>query len=219
MAENITLQAQKRTVFGRKVKKLRNQGLIPANIYGSKVDSLAVSLNHEAFINIFKKAGETQIVSVTVDDEKTSRPTLITKVQSDPISRQFLHIDLRQVNLKEKITAAVDIELIGESPAEAAGAVIVTLKNQLEVEALPTDLPEKLTIDISKLEKIGDAITVNQINIDPNKVTILGDSEEIVVKAEEKQQEEVEEAPVEVETTGETTPASEEKPAESAEQA
>jgi len=191
MAKNIQLTVQKREVTGRKVKHLRSKGVIPGNIYGADVTSQAVSFDELAFRDVFKEAGETHIVNLTVDGEKSVRPTLIYQVQQDPISRQLLHVDFRQVNLKEKITAVIPLELMGESEAEDKGAVILTLKNELEVEALPTDLPETLEVDISKLKEVGNVLTVADIKVDADKVKILLESDEVLVKAEEPKEEEV----------------------------
>ncbi|MGI5828509.1 MAG: 50S ribosomal protein L25, partial [Patescibacteria group bacterium] len=105
MAKNITLNAQKRTVTGRKVKQLRAQGIIPGNVYGAGVASQAISFSEQVFKDVFKDAGETHVVDLLIKGEKNSRPTLIYQVQTDPITRRLLHVDFRQVNLKEKINA------------------------------------------------------------------------------------------------------------------
>ncbi|NMC36586.1 50S ribosomal protein L25 [Candidatus Beckwithbacteria bacterium] len=223
MAVKLNLNAQKREVFGRKVKNLRKEGKVPANIYGTKVKSQAITLDITEFKQVFKEAGETTIINIQIDDEKETRPILVHEVQVHPVDRQVLHIDLRQVDLKQKIKAFVGIELMGESPAQALGGVVITLKDELEVEALPTDLPENFTIDISKLKEIGDTILVKDLEYDKEKVQILAEADEALVKAEEPQKEEPEEAPAPVEgeatAEGETTETKEEKTEEAAKEA
>ncbi len=109
--QTIQLLAQKRTVTGRKVKKLRKEGIVPANIYGNKLPSQAVSVNIADFTKVFKKAGETQIVEILLDNE--TRPVLIHNVQMNPLLGKPIHADFFQVNLKEKIKTKVSVELVG----------------------------------------------------------------------------------------------------------
>jgi len=204
----ISLKFSKRDVFGRKVNRLRKEGLIPANIFGKNIKSEAISLNAKEFEEVFEKAGETQIIDLD------GRPVLVSNIQKDPVSEAYLHIDFRQVDLKEKIEAKVPIEIEGESPAEKQnlGAVVQQL-NELEVEALPTDLPEKITVDVSSLTEVDQAIYVKDLKVD-SKVTVLTDGESIVLKVEPPQKEEVPE-PVAV-PEGEV-PAEGEAPAEGGE--
>lgn len=224
----MTLTAQKRDVIGRKVKTLRREGILPANIYGKKIKSHAVSVPLKEFLHIYEKAGETGLVDLKVDSEV--RPVLITNVQLHPMSDMPLHADFRQVDLKEKVTATVPIELIGESPAEKSGiGILVQQLSEVEVEALPTNLPEKLVIDVSKLENIDDAVTVAQIAVDREKVALQVENEQIVAKIEPLAKEEVVAPPVEEVAAegeegaeapaaeGEEAPPVEEKPTETPE--
>lgn len=167
------LSAEKRKIAGRKVKKLRKEGILPANIFGKKIKSLAVQVPLKDFLPVFEKAGETGVVELTVKSENKTRPVLIHNLQKDPVSDMPLHIDFYQVDLKEKITADVPIEIIGEAPAvtQKIGVLIQPLV-EVEVEALPTDLPEKLTVSIAKLEKIDDSVTVKDLK-PPTGVKIL----------------------------------------------
>jgi len=149
---------------GRQVKKLRKDGILPANIFGKKVKSLAIQLSAKEFFPVFGKAGETGVVELAIKSETSPRPVLIHNVQKDPVSDQPLHIDFYQVDLKEKITADIPVEIIGDAPAvtQKIGVLIQPL-TEVEVEALPTDLPEKLTVSVAKLEKIDDSVTVKDL--------------------------------------------------------
>lgn len=181
----LTLKSEKRILFGRKVKQLRKEGLIPANIFGKKVKSEAITVNTKDFREVFEKAGETQIIDLG------GRPVLVSNLQIDPVTSDYVHIDFRQVDLTEKITAKVPVEIIGESPAEkqSIGTVVQQL-NEIEVEALPANLPEKIEIDSSVLTEVDQAIYVKDLKLD-NKVTIKTDLESIIVKVEPPIKEEV----------------------------
>lgn len=184
------LKAEKREIFGRKVNRLRKEGLIPSNIFGKKIKSEAVTVNAKEFEDIFKKAGETQIIDLN------GKSVLVSNMQTDPISGLTLHVDFRQVDLTEKIEAKVPVEVEGESPAEKQNlGTVVQQIHEIEVEALPADLPEKIVIDISELVEVDQAIYVKDLKVD-KKVEIKSDLELIVVKVEAPTKEEVVEAPV-----------------------
>lgn len=210
-SKTLKAQAQERKVFGRKVKTLRNQGILPCNIYGLKMASIALQMDTKEFLNIYEKAGETGLVELTVG--KKEYPVLINDVQRDPILGTPLHADFVQVDLKAKITADVPVELVGEAPVEKLGGLVVQLIEEIEVEALPADLPERIEIDVTGLQKFEDNISVKDIKAGA-KYEILTDPEIMVVKAEEPREEEPE--PTVGEATGEEENTSEgEKPAES----
>lgn len=185
------LSAEKRKITGRKVKKLRKEGILPANIYGKKVKSLAVQLFAKEFLPVFAKAGETSVVELAVKSEDSPRPVLIHNLQKDPVSDMPLHIDFYQVDLKEKITADIPVEIIGEAPAvtQKIGVLIQPLA-EVEVEALPTDLPEKLTVSVAKLEKIDDSVTVKDLK-PPVGVKILASENQVlaIIEALAKEEE------------------------------
>jgi large subunit ribosomal protein L25 len=210
----ITLKSEKRDIFGRKVSRLRKAGKIPANIFGNKIESSAIIVDKKEFAEVFEKAGETQVIDLG------GKPVLVSNTQVDPISGEYLHIDFRQVDLTEKIEAKVPVEIEGESPAEKQnlGTVVQQLQ-EIEVEALPADLPEKIVVDASQLTEVDQVIYVKDLKVDKN-VEIKTDLESIVVKVEPPQKEEVVEvaAPVEGEAAapaeGEKAPEGEAKPEE-----
>lgn len=202
MTDKIALTATPRTVLGKKVKKLRKENLIPANVFGSHIKSIALSVKVDEFRKVFEEAGESSIVYLSIEGETKQRPVLIRPPQTHPVTREVLHIDLRQVNLKEKIKAMIDLVLTGEAPAQTQGALIIKLKDQIEVEALPTDLPEQIELDITSLNNVDDVVLAKDIKIDRTKINILLDDEEVLVKAEAPKEEVIEEAPAE-EVSGE----------------
>lgn len=174
------LIVEKRKIVGKKVKKLRKEGLLPANIYGKTVKSTSVQVPLKEFEKIYKEAGETGLVDLEVEGE--IRPSLIHNVQKDYYKNQLLHVDFFQVNLKEKVTTMVSVVAIGEAKAvsEKIGLLLQPL-SQVEVEALPTDLPEKVEIDVTSLASLNDQLTVASIKA-PDGVTILTDPNQVVVK-------------------------------------
>jgi len=220
MNSKLTLKLQKRTVLGKKVKTLRQNGIVPVSLYGKKVENISGSVDLATFETIYDHAGETQIVYVSVEGDSTERPVLISDVQIHPVTDVILHVDLRQVDLKEKIEADIPIVLVGESPAvKESGASIVQSINEIRVEALPTELPEKFEVDISVLKAVGDVIRLSDLTIDLSKIELkVDDKTSVIVSANEQQKEEVVVAPVaatpEVVSTegGAATPASPESP-------
>jgi large subunit ribosomal protein L25 len=213
------LKAEDRKLSGRKVKRIRLQGLLPGNIYGKGVKSKSVQVNKKEFETLYKDVGETGLVTLQIDKEDL--PVLVNNVQKHPITDEPIHIDFRQVDLKTKVTAEVPVEVVGESPAEKQGiGTVVQYLNEVEIEALPTDLLEKFEVDASYLTEVDQAIYVKDLKIDKSKIEIKTSGEEIVVKVEPPQKEEVVEVPVTpVEGTVpiEGTPVEGQTPAESGE--
>lgn len=191
MPEKHTVKAAKRTVFGKKTKHLRAEGLMPANIYGKGIESTAIQLPVKEFVSLFKTVGETGLVYVQVDGQ--DKPTLIQNVQYDFLTHEPVHADFYQVNLKEKVKAMIPVELVGEAKAEAekVGLLLHTL-NEIEVEALPDRLPEKFEVDVTNLAAVDDQITVADLKTGEG-VAILTDGEQVVAKISELVSQEAEE--------------------------
>ncbi|MEK7458598.1 MAG: 50S ribosomal protein L25 [Patescibacteria group bacterium] len=201
-SEKNVLHAKKRTIIGKKVKLLRLAHILPGHIYGN-TEPINIEFDEKAFNTLFKKAGETSVLHVHVEGEKEARPVLVADYSVDPVRGQITHVDLRQVNLNVKVKANVQIELTGESPAVKDGGVLISLINEIEVEALPNDLPEKFVLNISSLLKIGDEFKVSDLNYDASKVTLAVGVDVVLVEINEPKVEIEPEvvAPVEVETT------------------
>jgi len=201
MPDKILLNAQKRTILGRKVKKLRAEGILPANIYGKDIKSLAVQVDLKDFNTVFKTAGETNIVYLSIEKQKgKEKPILIHNVQVDPVSDELLHVDFHQVDLTKKVTADIPLEIKGEAPAVEKGGVLVQLMDEVEVEALPTDLPDKIEVDVSKLAEIGDTIVLKDLKIDTKKVKLTEENlKTVVAQIEEPTKEKEEEKKPEAE--------------------
>ncbi|MDD2483235.1 MAG: 50S ribosomal protein L25 [Candidatus Shapirobacteria bacterium] len=198
--EKHQIKADIRTVLGRKVKHLRKEGLVPASIYGHKFEPISIQFKTIELEKLFNEVGESGLTEILVGEEKF--PVLFRNPQYSAVLGDILHIDCYKVNLKEKITATVPIEFVGESQAVKDGNVMVEVTTEVEVEALPTDLPESITVDISILNAIDDAITVGDIKLD-DKVVMITLPEQVIVKIEEPRAEEVIETPEAEVTPGE----------------
>ena len=186
----IILEASKRDVFGRKVKVLRSQGMLPANVYGKKVKSLAIAVLANDFLKAFKEAGATNLIELKVKSEDKSRQVLATNLQKDPVTDQTIHIDFHQVDLTVKVLVAVPIEVHGEAPAvKEKGAVLIRLLDEVEVEALPQDLPDRIDVDVSGLTEFDDSIQIKDLKVS-EKVTLKAPAEEAVVMVQEPKKEE-----------------------------
>jgi len=191
MSKITKLKAQKRDMTGSKVKRLRNQGIIPSNIFGSGVESVAISITAEDFYPVYKKAGETGLIEIDLGDD--TRSVLISDIQLHPVTDEALHVDFLQVDLKKKVSAAVPVELIGESPAEKEGiGIMVQQVNELEVEALPLDLPESFELSVEGLATLDDFLTVADIKVDTEKIEIQAEPDLIIANITEIREEEPE---------------------------
>lgn len=181
--DRIPLKATDREVLGKKVKRLRAQGKLPGHVYGNIKEVEHVSVDSHDFIKVFKQAGETGLVDLKIGDDRI-RPVLIKEVDVDPVSGNILHVGFYEVNLKEKVTVPVPIVLIGEGPesVKMGETVVLQTVSEVNVEALPTDLIEKIEVNIEPLKEIGDAITVADLNYDRSTLTVLAEPEEVVVK-------------------------------------
>lgn len=194
--QEVKLKAFKRTVLGRKVKNLRQEGLVPANVYGKKTKSIAVSLKKDELSKVFSEVGETGIVKLTVDDEKEERPILIQNIQRDPLTGETIHIDLRQIILTEKITAKIPVELVGEAPAvQQKLGILIQTASEIEVEALPMDLPEHFIVEVNRLVNVGDQVTLKDLAFDRSKIKSLVEEETVLARIEPLAKEEKVEAP------------------------
>lgn len=192
------LNIKTREILGNKVKSLRTKGISPANIYGKGQKSVAVQANAKELEKIFMEVGESALVEVNLDD-KEKFPILFKNPAFSVIEGNLIHVDMYRVDMKQKITTNIPIHIIGEAPAVKQGLLLMEVTLEIEVECLPADLPENVEVDLSKLEKLDDMITVADLKLGKD-IEIKTEAETVIVKVIEAQQAEVvEEAPKEVE--------------------
>ena len=176
------------------------------------MEPISIQVIDKEFETVFKHVGESGLVDLVLDNKIL--PVLFRNPQYHPVGGKLIHVDCYKVNLKEKIVTIVPIEFIGESPAVKLGNVLVEVTNEIEIEALPTDLIKKVEVDLAKLENIDSVITVADLDIDRKIIEVKTDPEQVVVKVEEPK---VEEEPVVEETTTEEVPATAQKSPEESE--
>lgn len=184
------LQVQKREKLGRGVKALRKHGLVPAELYGRSLENLHLSVPLKEFRKVFKIAGENTVVQVLLDGKK--HPVLIQDVSYNPVTDEMESVDLYQVRMDEKLKVKVPLEFVGVAVAvKEKNGLLVKALQEVEVEALPNDLPHHLTVDISKLADIGQSIYVKDLAV-PVGVKVLVNPDTVVVTATAKVTEEEE---------------------------
>ncbi len=208
MQKRYQLSADVRSVTGKKVKQLRAKGILPLHLYGAGTEPMALQADTKTFMALYKEAGANGLTDLTIAGEV--HPILIQDVQYDYVKRVPIHADLLQVNLKEKLTSMVPVVLEGESPAVTEGlGMLMQVLSEVEVEALPTNLPESFVVNVEKLTAVDEGITVGDLKA-PEGVEILTGAEETIVKIAGVP-EEVEEEPVVTEgEEGAETPEGEE---------
>lgn len=188
MADELILMAEPRDVHGKKVKRLRREGLIPGVVYGPVVDgTVSVSVNSRDFNKFFMAHGHSTIFTLKWDGG--DQPVLVREVQRDPVRQDILHIDFFAPNMNVALRQNVSVSLSGA--VDVTGGVLQQVLTEIEVEALPSDLPSEITVDISSLEAIGDSIHVSDLPA-IDKVEFITDAETVIasIVAEAVQEEE-----------------------------
>ena len=202
---DLTLQAAKRTVLGKRNRFLRRQGITPTHLFGHGVESQALQCDTVQLKRIIAHAGETRLISLKIDDEAQPKNVFIREIQRDAVGKQLLHVDFYQVKMGEKMEVDVPIVLVGEAPAMKGKDRMLTHGiTSLSIECLPDKVPPQIEVDISILEELEQAIHVKDIVLDPD-ITVHAEPEQLVVKVTEAvvKEEEVEEVAVEEEVEAE----------------
>lgn len=200
------LKVQTRNIFGKKVKALRQQGLIPAELYGHGIKNLHLSLPAKEFKNVLKEAGESTVINLLTEDNKTL-PVMIHDVKTDSLSGEILNVDFYQIKMSERIRVHTPIEFIGEAPAiKTKGGILVKTLKEIEVEALPNDLPRKIEANLIQLDEINKSISVKDLKIS-DRVKIFVSPETIVATVIEAKAEEAAVKAAPAETAAPETPA------------
>ncbi len=177
--EKITIYATQRDVTGKKVGALRRQGKLPAVLYGHNFNPTPITLDRHDATLALSHLTSSSLVTINLDGKEHA--ALVREKQRDFIKNELLHVDFQVVSLTEKIRAKVGVVLTGTSPAvKVYNGVVLTGLEEIEVECLPQDLPDRIVVDISNLQEIGDGIYVRDLNLG-DKVEILEDKDEMIV--------------------------------------
>ncbi len=174
----LELKAEAREITGKKVKNLRNSGLIPAVLYGKGIDSVNISVSGKEMNKALKEAGETTLLSLKLGNKKHN--VLIHDLTRDPLTSEITHVDFFEVRMDQKMKANVPLVFVGESLAvKADGGVLVKPLQEIELEALPQDLPKEISVDISALATFEDKIHVKDLKV-AGSIKILSNPDEVV---------------------------------------
>jgi len=196
--KQVTLSAIKREKTGKEIsKKLRKQGLIPAIVYGPRFQPLPIAVKFNELESILiKHKGETLLFNLELSDGEPFKIQAILKdYQTHPITDKIIHIDFLAIHEEETITLDIPLEFLGKPVGISKGGVLEILLHELTIECLPSNIPDKIYIDISNLD-VGDVLHVKDIKV-PEGIKVINDPEEtvltIVAEAEERAEEETEE--------------------------
>lgn len=177
--ESLALTAKKRE--SRKgLDTMRKAKELPAVFYGTKTKSTPITLSLSAFVKAWRQAGESGIISLDVEEGDTL-DVLIHDVAVDPVTDIPIHVDFYAIDKDKKVTVNVPLEFVGEAPIAKTGeGTVVKVMHELEIEALPKDLPHNIEVDISKLTELDSHIAVSDLPL-PTGVEATAEPEETVV--------------------------------------
>lgn len=218
MAGVITLSAEKRNTFGKKLKKDRGAGKLPVVVYGPKDPAESYFVETAVFKKVYRQAGESSVITFTVGSEK--KDVLIHEVTFQPSTGEPVHADFYAIEKGKKINVNIPLMFEGEAPAVKLEGIVVKVLHEVEVEAMPANLPHELVVDLTKLETLESQITVGDLPV-PAGVEVLTPAEEVIASITVAKEEE--EAPtmtledIEVEKKGKKEEESAAADAESAE--
>jgi large subunit ribosomal protein L25 len=182
------LKAEKREIVGKGIKRIRKQGKIPGVLYGAGEKGLLLQLSEKEFDKVFSQAGESSLIELEIEGNKKN--VLIHEVALDPVGDKPLHVDFLQVRMDKPIKAKIPLSFEGESGAvKNLGGILVKVMHELEVEALPKDLPHEIKVDISGLQSLEDRVRVSDLKIS-KEVKVIAPKDEILVLVETPRAEE-----------------------------
>ena len=214
MAEQTELLVAKRENVGKAAKRLRNVGIIPANIYGHKEESEAVQVNAVEFEALRKARKTSGIIALHMDGGSKMQTALVRHIQRNPINGKILHIDFFRVSLTDRIVMKVPLHFTGEAPGvKNESGVLLHLVDALEVECAAQDIVNAFDVDVTSLEHIDDALHASDVTL-PQGFKLITDPEEAIAKvaatrAEKAEEEEAAAAPAEPAATPAETSAKE----------
>ena len=189
--EAIKLELEPRELLGKKVKQLRRAGIIPVHLYGPGVESKALQCQSQTLIQVLAQAGGNTPISISIQGERGNQLAFAREIQWDPRRDDVVHVDLLVAEVNRPVSAQVPIVLTGESPgARMVSGTVMQQLHQLDVLALPLEMPSEAEVDLANLTEADGVIRVGDIAL-PSNVTVLTDAEELVVRIELPRVEEV----------------------------
>ncbi|MFH1639448.1 MAG: 50S ribosomal protein L25 [Chloroflexota bacterium] len=203
--DQLELEANPRSIRGKKVRFLRRQGITPVHIYGQEIQSQALQIDTLKLHRIMAQAGGTRLINLKFGGDQASIPVLVREVQKEPLTGRLLHVDFYQVKMSEKVEVEVPVVIVGEAPAlKMPENMLMHELDVLTIESLPGSIPSSVEINIDSLAEAEQSIRVKDIDLGPG-ITILNDPEQVIVKIAAQHEEKVEEEePVTEEEEGKT---------------
>lgn len=180
MSEHFSLEVQLREVKGKKVKYLRQQGILPATVYGKGVEPVTIQVNERVFFSVYRKAGRSSLIDVKIPGETKKQSAYVQDIQRHPVTRTIMHADFRVVDINVPIYAEVPLTLVGESPlADRPDIVLNQTLYQLQVHGRPANLPSSIEVDATLLDSLDKTIHVS--DLPPSEdYDIVTDGEELI---------------------------------------
>lgn len=173
MAERRTLSASPRTVLGKKVRRLRREGLLPANVYGRGIESTAIQLEGRAFRRVIRQAGVRSMFELAIEGEGEPRHVLVRGLDREGGTGDPIHVDFYQVDLERPIQTTIAIRLVGVAPAVAdLGGTLLQNLETVSIRCLPLDIPDAVELDVGALADFDTSLTVGDLRV-PDRVEVL----------------------------------------------
>lgn len=189
MVDSFSLKAKERTLLKKQTKNLRNEGIVPAVVYGREEKPVIVEVDRKIFKKVYGEAGTSALIDLKIDD-KTPFKVLAHDIQIHPVSGEPVHVDFYKVKMDEEIRTEIPLEFFGESEAvKNLDGSLVTNRDNVEVECLPSALVSEIQVDISVLKTFEDSITVADLKV-PAGIKILTEPEAAIAFVEEPRSEE-----------------------------
>ena len=194
MADTLTISLDPRTLTGKKVKNLRKAGIIPVHLYGQGTDSQTLQCEAKALYRLLSQAGMNTPITVSIPGQDDEKLTFIREIQWHPVRGELLHVDFLNVDVANEINTTVPITLVGDAPAvhTVPDSSVVQLMREVEVRALPLDVPSELTADISLIQEAGDVVRLGDVMV-PEGVVFQAEEDEVIARLEIARAEVVEE--------------------------
>jgi large subunit ribosomal protein L25 len=190
MAQHAQLQAERRELLGKKVRRLRHQGILPATVYGHNTEPVSIQINAHDFAGVLRNAGRNRLIDLTIDGER-ARPVFVKQTTIDAKRNMIQHVEFYQANLREKLTSTVALHFTGDSPAVREGGILLPVLDHVNIESLPDDVPPTgLEVDISVITEFNGAVHAGEIPM-PQGVTLVTPPDEVVAKVDPPVAEEV----------------------------
>lgn len=185
----LELQSEVRSIFGKALNRARRNGKIPAVVYGKGQESISLFVPAGNFAKVWREAGESTVINITGETLKKPVSVIIQQVDIDPTSSRPIHVDFYKVDMDKAIQVRVPLVFEGVALAvKELGGVLVKVMHDLEIEALPKDLPHEIKVDLSKLQTFEDHITIGDLVL-PQGVKAIEEAGEIVALAEQPKEE------------------------------